>query len=623
MSRLVLPFFAVLLVLLILARLATRLLPLDIRELQQDGARRLIWWLGLLLLVASALAVTVLAAGIAPGRPLLVWVEAGVVAGVGIGLVAVAAGMRLSLQVEASNATGQPDPAAVGYIVARLRALGTAPLRGLEVPMQTDVTQLPSDALTTLPEGRVAAALFRLLRVVLPTVPWHANVAVMDSARAAVRVTRNGRAAKAVIISRPALGLSPAPGDGQQSEDASRARAELLTGAAAFILVTLSEGHPQLKEGLCKATQWNSLTLQVLATEKPLADDEARARAALARAVDVDPSNHSARIAYLHHFGRQGSPDDRKRFAESMDEEYILAFPDGRVASGFEALQLRILFSRAAGWLNIHLLERDETAWRKALDAARQLITYLEERIRLDRPEDRWLKEFAASMQPAARYLWNGVVATTPSNIAERPNPIIDQTPEPLSLHARYERACWQAEAQDGNTEAALRDLELSVGLEELRTSARQDPSFALLRDDKRFKTLLYEPAPSDFLALAPFATHRDELAALGIAEPEQLHEHTASTLRRWRLARHLRVDAMVVEHWHGVAALAMLDQDLRSVPLLDLLLTVQVDSPAALHAAADDERIEQFIERLHKEARDRVVVAPTRQSVEKWVRAA
>ena len=468
--------------------------------------------------------------------------------------------------------------------------------------------RLPSNATTYRPDD--------------PAVPpWHASVAVMDSERAAVTITRNGRAAKAVIVSRPALGLPSTPTEGQQGGDASRARAELLTGAAAFILMSLSEGHPQLKKGLCRATQWNSLTLQVLATEKPLVDDEASARAALARAVDVDPANHMARIAHVHHFGRQGDTEDRRRFAKRMDEEYMLAFPRGEVRPGFEALQLRMLFTCAAAWLNIHLLGRDRIVWRKALYAARQLMALLEERTKLARPEDQWLKEFATNMQPAARYLWNGVVATKPSNI--RLDPIIDQAPVLLSLRARYERTCWQAEAQDGDKQAAVNDLEFSAGLEELRTSARQDPSFALLRDDKRFKVLLNDPSPSDFLALAPFSAHRGKLVAVGIFGPEQLREHTASSLRRWRLAGYLQLNAMVVDRWHGVADLAMLDQDLRSVPLLDLLLAVQVDSPAALRAAADDKHIQQFIERLQEAARDRAVVAPTDQAVKKWRDAA
>jgi hypothetical protein len=153
-----------------------------------------------------------------------------------------------------------------------------------------------------------------------------------------------------------------------------------------------------------------------------------------------------------------------------------------------------------------------------------------------------------------------------------------------LSLKALYDRACWRAEKAGGaNTDElskALDDLELAVGLEGLRVWARSDPSFEALRLDvdeladctgdddaiknreralgvrQRYRRLVGDKAPSDFLDLPPFAELAGKLRALGILNAEQLEGRTRTWLHRRRLAREVGVGTPVVERWQRFAKL-------------------------------------------------------------------
>lgn len=81
---------------------------------------------------------------------------------VGTVLVAEGRGQKLRLQINVRNAAGQTDTNGSDYVIARLQDLGSAQPRGVEIPEQTDVTALPEDALTSLPQGRIAIALFNV-----------------------------------------------------------------------------------------------------------------------------------------------------------------------------------------------------------------------------------------------------------------------------------------------------------------------------------------------------------------------------------------------------------------------------------------------------------------------------
>jgi hypothetical protein len=284
------------------------------------------------------------------------------------------------------------------------------------------VTALPEEALTTLPQGRIAAALFNVVQAVLPTVPWRASVVLVDHDTATVTLSRNGHPADVTRVSRSGLGLPEVPTTGDEetrNDQIGVANTQLLTAAAAVILLALSKRHPGLRNGLCGATRWQSAALQVLATEEPLTDDrtpekQTLRKRLLARAAQLDPDNALAWVAYLHCFGRR-SPnlEDQRRFAELMAEAHDRMFRHGAPPPGFEALRLRMRYSRAVAWVNVHLLADDmdepmmrataRESWHEARRNVYALIDALAEPV-----ADREVRGFVAQLRPVATWLWVG-----------------------------------------------------------------------------------------------------------------------------------------------------------------------------------------------------------------------
>jgi hypothetical protein len=735
-TRLLLPFIAVLLVLLVLARLATPFAVSPQAKTSEGKLRRFLWWFGMALLVVSAVGVImaaplyqavidgaarsftwpawVLALGLAAmvalglrtvadrlgsrapavrliaasGLTVMVllvgvglvtgsqlalwglWILALVAAALGVYLVAAARGQDLRLQVAARTATGQADPDAADYVIGRLEALGSGRPRGLEIPQQTDVTALPDQALSALPQGRIAAALSKVLQAaIVPAVPWRATVSKLNDDTAAVTLTRNGRLADAVVISRPLLALPPIPveGKGKERDDKiARAYAQLLTAAAAFILLRLSDRHHDLKKGLCGAHQWQSVAGHVLATEKPLAEDPGAQKALLAVAVDTDPNNALACVAHIHLLGRQADDwEGQQRFALAMQVEYEQHFsklseqqPPKEPKKGFEALQLRMLFSIAAAWLNCYLLleKKDEDVWGNARNAASVLVRRLDRLGKDPVASVLKLEDFVTEMRSVAGYLCLGIHDETgQGNRHKLPEDVLRlaeawtsaEPPPPLSLKAMYDRACWRAEkAGAANTQQltkALDDLELAVGLEDLRLWARDDPAFEALRQDvdelpgctgddaasrknreqalavrRRYRRLVGDKAPSDLLDLLPFAELAPKLHALGIHDAKQLDKRTRTWLQRRRLARQVGIGTPVVERWRRLAKLAQIVGETPSdSKVISLLLAENVDSPDALRRRKAAELHKQ----LRKAATSRDVIPPTKKTIEEWMR--
>jgi hypothetical protein len=266
-----------------------------------------------------------------------------------------------------------------------------------------------------------------------------------------------------------------------------------------------------------------------------------------------------------------------------------------------------------------------------------------------------WLGDFVAEMRAAAGYLCLGIhEETDQANQHKLPDDVMKiakawtsaEPSPPLSLKVLYDRACWRAEmagsANSDELSKALDDLELAVGLEDLRLWARCDPAFQALRQDvdelpdcagddaasnnqelalavrKRYRTLVGDKTPSDFLDLSPFAEFAPKLHALGIHDAKQLDERTRTWLQRRRLARQVGIGTPVVERWRRLTKLARIDGD---TPLgsgtLSLLLAANVDSLDALRQRKADELHKQ----LRNAATSRDVVPPTKTTVERWIR--
>jgi len=173
--------------------------------------------------------------------------------------------------------------------------------------------------------------------------------------------------------------------------DATQAVAELLTVAAACILFALSERHPELRHGLCGAKKWRSIALHAIATTPSPTQDEATKEQLLAAAVDADPANLLAQVALVQtRYRKTYKLPDQHKLIKELDKRWAAIEqqvpPDGdpnrEVAvpdPGYGALQLRLLFSRAAVRLNVQLLEEADgqdvqTVWTDAYRVSRWLV---------------------------------------------------------------------------------------------------------------------------------------------------------------------------------------------------------------------------------------------------------
>lgn len=591
-GRLVGPFLVVFLALFVVASVATRLVPATTRIRPSLPTCLFVGGL-VLLLLASALPTMVM-----PLRQWQVgWGNWAFVASVAIiGVVVLAFGMatRLRIRVDVRDKSGQPDLSAADYVLARLERLGSDRPRGLQRPQQTDVMGLPDNAVDTLPEGKVLSALFKFVYAIIPLMPWRATASWLDSDRLSVTLARNGRLVNATVVSRPALGLPAAKSGDDQSADPLRAK--LLTGAAAFVLLELSQKAPVLKNGLSGASRWDSLTLQVLATDpKPEPEPESDLRL-LAQAVDRDPANCMAKFAFLAHRCRYSADaDEQRRFAKAMSDLVLRLAPGGTAQTGSEALEMRALFAEGAAWLNACLLRSDGDALSKAAGATRTLLE------RCDAHASGNIEGFVAEIGPSAGLLWRCVVAADRGESNEDFDKMAKRWAEKqeLSLLAHYDRACERMATEPADVAGALEDLHLAMALQPMRAWALQDPSLKELRKRDEFWATAGEPRVTAFTDLQPVKPHAAKLKAAGIHSARQLGERTASRQDKVEFGVYLGVSFQEITRLHRLARMACSTAYLIEQPwLVDLLITVGVDSSQELlhRLNTDENRLRQAL---------------------------
>jgi hypothetical protein len=274
-----------------------------------------------------------------------------------------------------------------------------------------------------------------------------------------------------------------------------------------------------------------------------------------------------------------------------MRSDYRRIFPEGRALGGYEALQLRMLFSLAATWLNLRLLAHTSHEQEVTAARARRYSEALVRRLCAlrGRPATDDIRAFAADMEQPAGYLWRG--AMNLSTAAQRQSAAVvtalaDELlgdPRSLQRAARYDRACCAASATpltDDTRRAVLADLEVAATDIGLREQARTDPSFKPLRDRemsgpywrKRFNHLVADAAMTDPLELPMFAGKAKALREAGVAALDDVLSTPVDALvtgvgvlpsvaTRWRagaeLARRLGADDAALP----LAALAVLQQ--------------------------------------------------------------
>ncbi|MER7045871.1 DUF4332 domain-containing protein [Streptomyces jumonjinensis] len=562
---------------------------------------------------------------------------------IGVVLTAATMGQNLRLQVEVQKPDGTVSAGSTDYLLARVKGLGAESPKALNGATSglatTPLSKITSEDLSALPAGKVAGALSRLLFAARPDLTWRARVTLVDADRVAMTLSRNGRYAESAVFSRPDLGLSAVPTEPAEADRAAeqdRANAQLLTGAAAFILLRLSKAHLELQDDLYGAERWQSVALQVIATSRSLMGDGVKADdervELLSRAMDEDPGYVLARFEYLWAVYRR-APDQRTAhaaLANSLDEQYGRSGLSDRGVEdeGWAPLRIRVKYSSATHWLNGYVAEgrRDDQLRENAAESVTELKSLCEEKwkgVQLRRQADR-MHDFAENLEHCITAL-EGVA---PPKGATWLHPH-EHAPSPKLAWDHACLDCFLAgipglkAEKDMRLGQAIEDLEFAVATDRARSKATADPCFGPLASDHRFKQLTGVP-PRSFLDLPALAPHKVPLAKAGIESAPDLARRTQSAEQQEQLATHLGVSRVIIDRMREIALLAQVHPDLDDPGMLHLLIAQGVGSPAALRDRASRDA-DQLISQVRGEAEKYGLTPPglAWRRRRQWLRAA
>lgn len=592
------------------------------------------------------------------------WLVGSALVLLGLALFSAGRGHAMRLQVRVKKAK-EDDPEATAYVLARLQDLGSSPPRGLKAAQEVDVTELPTNAITSLSGGTFANAITTLIGLLTPSVPWRAIVETGVPDEVVVTVTRNGGVAQTAIVNAGPFRILPvegtsdgkAPaGDGAPGKAPDVDASDLLTAAAAVILTELAERHRTLKPGLCGASRWQSVAAHVVATKPPESGggDELRRRL-LTVAVQQDPQNALARSAFVRLQGEEARDAkgfeahadrlrellciiDVQRKADADADVSALDAPHDpcsqarsepgtvRTDDEYTALRLRTLHALTASWLNAAAAIGRDGDTKKSVDAA--LASYGRLRALLRRRyTDPRLREFVAQFWPVADELGQAIKVFRKDSCALRDRFTSETACAPLSMHALYDRAC--RHVFHNEYREAIDGLRLALELPELRKQALHDPWLGSLREPRagaekwcdQFWAIVGPESP-DFVGLPPFGKKGESLRDLGIGSPQDLLAATACTDGIPDLAKSLEISPGVVQGWVTFAELAMVrgrEVEALEIRNLRLLAALDIRSVAALRARKHADLVEQLV----AAADTANVRRPSADEVREWLAAA
>ncbi|MFF9060411.1 TPR end-of-group domain-containing protein [Streptomyces sp. NPDC014882] len=529
------------------------------------------------------------------------YVTAGVLTAAGVVTLGLGVGTRLTMRVTVRDPKGKEDAVNAAYVASRMVAMSHKP-RGLASPQGTDVLTLPKEAVAALPsQGQLAVDMVRFGLTLFASAPWRADIVVIDGETATATLKRNSGLADSTIVYRSELGLDGfGPSAGAAGDGSASSVHDVLTGAAAFLLMRLSEAHPGLRSGLCGATRWRGLACQILAGTPPWQSDLRAAEQLFATAVDNDPGNDAARLGYLYHRAGAtcGQPDDELRYARRVEDLYqdFRRKNDEAKDGGYLALTMRAARSLVYARRNCALLLTDPKKREGQAAAARRATEQLRDltRAAVDSP-DKGLKKFGETMLPTMEIL--GETGTR-------------RYDGPVGPLHHYLRACRLAE--EGRRDDALHSLELALGSRELRESARTDPSFESLLTDERHRMRLVDLIDqTDVTDIEAFRPYERELLRCGFRHPGELlgaagrstFPHLRGETLRW-----MREISRLVEECPS---------EKHAIAWTNLLTAVEIHDAAGLAALRRDA---EKLQRVNQLADARQVPPLSEENIEDWV---
>ena len=488
----------------------------------------------------------------------------------GVVLVARIRGIQVGMRIEGRDKDGGDDAGVGEFVRVRLHALGSKPPRGIQVTQQTDVSTLPSSALTLLPDGMLAKVATLVAQAFLPSTPWRMLVTEQVDGSVSVVLVRNGRVAASSVIRRDQLGLTDtaAASSDKSSAAGDGATVELRTAAAAFTLLSLTDRYEYLREGLSGARDWRSVACEVISTDPAAGLSQKQKVALLAQAVAFDAGNIATQVAFLNVRYRDGATLEQTR-AYAYGVRDLYSSPAIEWQPGMRALQLRVLFNLSVAWLNyatlLEITPADTTTRAGAItpdtaddafETACEFAVALEDLLAKIKDTDQ-KNALARDMRPAAEYVRLAIrdrVGPTSVVHVERA--------EQMTMLAVYEYACLLVAR--GRPDDALVELDMATQVDSLRSWARQDTSLASLQrrvdspEDRkraqRFKSMVGDLTPASFLDLAPFSNQKNALNARGVTSASQLTRCSPAWLQA-----ELGITGGLASHWRELALLAEL----------------------------------------------------------------
>lgn len=437
----------------------------------------------------------------------------------------------LRVEIKVTHEDDQEKRAEAALVTALLYELGAQKPRGLEVPRGADVTAL-AGALTALPENAIGKAIRQVLATLLGTTPWVANIEGGKDGRT-VSISRNGRTAASVLIDRQTYG---AAGPTTDTKGATDPLAEApLRMASAFILFTLAQEHPSIKNGLAGASDWRSVGLHYIATTMLVADSQTEQRQQmLARALDLDSGNLAAQLAYRHATDRKSTNPrvliDYREWLKARERELVKS-QLAQSALLLRARYMRTVVATNAVFAKVPPESKESSDLEKAsvrMERAAEALLDLDELVHaLEKVED--LKPIISSVQDNSEGLrrllllswtaagrWDGS-----GHHAESPTALYNDACYHASKHSwelLYKGIDDPPEPQQatGDDEKAVILLRQAVSVPEIKGWMLDDPQLGDFRGRHAFRDYFLQEPASDFYACSTIKPHAGPLRAGG-----------------------------------------------------------------------------------------------------------
>jgi hypothetical protein len=531
-------------------------------------------------------------------------------------IVATAFGQLPRLQVEVIREGGGTDEPATRYLLSRLRTLGkeqspdSSPARSAGT-----FSQLQQQDLSGVPGGPVGGALAKLLFALRPDLAWQAKVSLVDDHRIAMQLSRLGRLYAADVFSRSDLGLRTGnlEGPADQQLRIDQAHAQMLTGAAAFILLELGKTDPRVNEPLCGARDWRSVALQVIAASASLAEHEEKS-ALLRLALKIDPDNGMARYEYIRdrESALKGIPHYRVHVVEMYENLLEKNILDGvqPPKQGWEVLYLRTLYRLSIAWLDICVVARrrpgaayEQTALSHVRAYANTFsevcVAYTEAEGGHCSPR---VVEEARKFKPYAEIIQRMAKALTPTAAVEDEDEGYFYSPS-LAYNAALLNALIPDERPQ-TIENLVAELAFAVGTDEARNQARTDYYLDSVADVSGVIPLLTRGEPRTFWDLPQFSLLKEALEKAQLNSASRFATATRDPISQLEMAAYLAVPVATIRRLHDFASLGLIHESLDVPDMLWLLTLIGVESPSQLRAQVDGAKFQALVQRLRREAR-------------------